>query len=202
MSDTARTTPSPPKPGRPRSAEAREAVLHAVDDMLVEEGYAAMTIKGIAERAGVGRQTVYRWWSTKAEILMEATTIDAAEALRLDPADEARDALDTRDALLGFLRQWRSFLCDAPSGIAYRALIGEAQHDASVRELVQNADVIGIASRRLLDSVASDLPGLPSLDLASDQLTGPLLSHVLTRPSPPDDDFLTEHVETLLRAWA
>lgn len=202
MSDTAHTTPSPAKPGRPRSTEAREAVLHAVDDMLVEEGYAAMTIKGIAERAGVGRQTVYRWWSTKAEILMEATTIDAAEALRLDPADEARDALDTRDALLGFLRQWRSFLCDTPSGIAYRALIGEAQHDASVRELVQNADVIGIASRRLLDSVASDLPGLPRFDLASDQLTGPLLSHVLTRPSPADDDFLTEHVETLLRAWA
>jgi AcrR family transcriptional regulator len=42
-----------------RSEEARRAVLGAVDDLLVEVGYAAMTMKGIAERAGVGRQTVY-----------------------------------------------------------------------------------------------------------------------------------------------
>jgi AcrR family transcriptional regulator len=48
--------------GRPRSEQAREAVLHAVDDLLLEVGYAALTMKGIAERAGVGRQTVYRWW--------------------------------------------------------------------------------------------------------------------------------------------
>lgn len=138
-----------------------------------------MTMKGISERAGVGRQTVYRWWTTKAEILMEAMTIDAAEALQVDPAEGAPSAL------LGFLTQWRSFLCDGPSGLAYRALIGEAQHDAAVRELIQNADLLGTASRRLLDSIATELPGLPSLDLAGDQLTGPLLIRVLTRPSPP-----------------
>jgi AcrR family transcriptional regulator len=40
--------------GRPRSDAARQAVLHAVDDMLVEDGYASMTMKGIAARAGVG----------------------------------------------------------------------------------------------------------------------------------------------------
>ncbi|WP_431031376.1 TetR/AcrR family transcriptional regulator [Plantibacter sp. RU18] len=195
MSSPANPAPHRPKAGRPRSAEARDAVLHAVDDMLAEEGYAAMTMKGISERAGVGRQTVYRWWTTKAEILMEAMTIDAAEALQVDPAEGAPSAL------LGFLTQWRSFLCDGPSGLAYRALIGEAQHDAAVRELIQNADLLGTASRRLLDSIATELPGLPSLDLAGDQLTGPLLIRVLTRPSPPDDNFLSEHVDTLLRAW-
>src|SRR5580658_3505664 len=63
--------------GRPRSEVARRAVLHAVDDLLVDVGYAAMTMKGIAERAGVGRQTVYRWWSNKAEILLEACVADA-----------------------------------------------------------------------------------------------------------------------------
>jgi len=72
---------APPTPGRPRSEAARRAVLHAVDDMLVEVGYAAMTMKGIAERAGVGRQTVYRWWSTKAQILLEACVDDARSEL-------------------------------------------------------------------------------------------------------------------------
>lgn len=183
------------KVGRPRSAEAREAVLHAVDDMLVEEGYAAMTMKGIAERAGVGRQTVYRWWSTKAEILMEATTVDVGEALHSDPPTDARDALH------GFLQQWRSFLCDSPAGLAYRALIGEAQHDASVMTLVQEADLIGGATRRLLESVALQLPGLTDLDLATEQLTGPLLSHVLTRATAPSDEFLWNHTSTLMFAW-
>ncbi len=187
---------APTRAGRPRSAEAREAVLHAVDEMLVDVGYAAMTMKGIAERAGVGRQTVYRWWATKAEILMEATTIDAAEALAFDHSG------DPGSDLLRFLAQWRGFLCDDPSGLAYRALIGEAQHDASVRALVQDADLLGTTSRHLLESLASDLPGLPDLTLAADQLTGPLLSHVLLRPAPPDDDMLAGHVATLLRAWS
>src|SRR6187551_2581524 len=72
--------------GRPRSERARRAVLHAVDDLLVDVGYAALTMKGIAERAGVGRQTVYRWWSTKAEILFEASVADAEEELAVPPA--------------------------------------------------------------------------------------------------------------------
>src|SRR3954452_848903 len=71
--------------GRPRSESARIAVLHAVDDLLGEVGYAAMTMKGIAERAGVGRQTVYRWWSTKAEILLEGCLTDAREELAVPP---------------------------------------------------------------------------------------------------------------------
>jgi AcrR family transcriptional regulator len=58
-----------------------------VDDLPVEVGYAAMTMKGIAERVGVGRQTVYRWWSTKAEILFEASVIDDARELAPDPRE-------------------------------------------------------------------------------------------------------------------
>jgi AcrR family transcriptional regulator len=78
------STPSTATLGRPRSETARRAILEAVDDMLVEEGYAAMTMKDIAARAGVGKQTVYRWWSSKAEILFEATVEDAADELDID----------------------------------------------------------------------------------------------------------------------
>ncbi|MBV8136245.1 MAG: helix-turn-helix transcriptional regulator, partial [Deltaproteobacteria bacterium] len=44
-----------------RSEEARQAVLEAADNLLVEVGFAAVTIEGIAARAGVGKQTIYRW---------------------------------------------------------------------------------------------------------------------------------------------
>src|SRR5829696_6510095 len=90
--------------GRPRSERARRAVLHAVDDLLVDGGYAAMTMKGIAERAGVGRQTVYRWWSTKAEILFDACVEDAEEELVVPVAATAGEEL------LGYLTSLNRFL--------------------------------------------------------------------------------------------
>jgi Bacterial regulatory proteins, tetR family len=64
-----------------RSEAAREAVLEAADDLLVENGFAGVTIEGIAARAGVGKQTIYRWWSSKTDILMDAFLEDAAQQL-------------------------------------------------------------------------------------------------------------------------
>ena len=108
---------APPTPGRPRSEAARRAVLHAVDDMLVEVGYAAMTMKGIAERAGVGRQTVYRWWSTKAQILLEACVDDARSELTTPRRGDAQRNL------LDYLVALTEFLTGSPAGLAYRCLL-------------------------------------------------------------------------------
>src|SRR6202451_1156755 len=66
-----------------RSDRARIAVLHAADDLLVERGYAGVTIEGIAARAGVAKQTIYRWWPSKFEILMDTLLEDAAGALAI-----------------------------------------------------------------------------------------------------------------------
>ncbi len=52
-------------PGRPRSEVARAAILTAASALLDEAGCAALTIEGIAARAGVGKRTIYRWWPTK-----------------------------------------------------------------------------------------------------------------------------------------
>ncbi|HEV3362397.1 MAG TPA: TetR/AcrR family transcriptional regulator [Pseudonocardiaceae bacterium] len=58
--------------GRPRSAAARQAILDAAHAELQERGYAALTIEGIASRAGVGKQTIYRWWPSKADVVLDA----------------------------------------------------------------------------------------------------------------------------------
>ncbi|MCM1976955.1 MULTISPECIES: TetR/AcrR family transcriptional regulator [Streptomyces] len=55
-----------------RSEKSRRAIYDAALALVGEVGYPKTTIEGIAARAGVGKQTIYRWWSSKAEVLMEA----------------------------------------------------------------------------------------------------------------------------------
>jgi AcrR family transcriptional regulator len=68
----------PPKsPGRPRSAAAHQAMLKAALELLAEVGFAAISIEAIANRAGVGKTTIYRRYRSKHELIA-----DAIESLR------------------------------------------------------------------------------------------------------------------------
>ena len=179
------------KAGRPRSEHARSAILHAVDDLVLEVGYGAVTLKGIAERAGVSRQTVYRWWSTKAEILLEASTVDAREELDVPAHD------DPLDDIAAYLDALIVFLAASPAGAAYRALLGQAQHDDAVKELLNEHDPLGASAAAVLaralpeDSLALSLPRATAL------LLGPVFFWVLSGRAPTEldardlaDDFL------------
>ena len=182
---------SPHTLGRPRSEDARLAVLHAADDLLVSEGYAAMTMKGIAERAGVGRQTLYRWWSSKAEILLEASAFDSAQELAV-----TNDS-DPRKEISSFLRALAKFLTTSDAGLAYRALLGEAQHDTKVAELLSQNDILGNAARPVIASVRKNghLTTSVSDELHIAELVGPLTYRVLTgkkAPSSAEIELMTE----------
>jgi AcrR family transcriptional regulator len=164
--------------GRPRSEQARDAVLHAVDDLLLEVGYAAMTMKGIAERAGVGRQTVYRWWSHKAEILLEASVADAQEELAVPATGSALNDLTA------YLQALVTFLTRSPAGVAYRALIAAAQHDTAVATLIATSDVLGASSRAVLTRMTGEGTHVGDLDRASALLVGPVFYWVMSGRDP------------------
>jgi AcrR family transcriptional regulator len=60
------------KPGRPRSVQAHKAIIDATLELLAEEGFQGLSIEAVAARAGVGKTTIYRRWSSKEELVMEA----------------------------------------------------------------------------------------------------------------------------------
>jgi AcrR family transcriptional regulator len=77
--------------GRPRSAEAHASILNAAIALLVEEGYRGFSMENVAARAGVGKATIYRRWSSKDELLKEAIASLSADFEYLDTGSFAGD---------------------------------------------------------------------------------------------------------------
>src|SRR2546428_6377891 len=67
-----RPIPTPPKRGRPRSGRTEKAILQAASEMVTSSGLAEMTIEGVAERAGVGKASIYRRWPSKGALAFDA----------------------------------------------------------------------------------------------------------------------------------
>src|SRR2546421_3320565 len=75
MTDTAAATR-----GRPRSVEADAAIREATVDLLAQEGYAGLTMSGVAQRAGVSTATLYRRWHSKLELVIDVLAMRAEES--------------------------------------------------------------------------------------------------------------------------
>jgi AcrR family transcriptional regulator len=113
-------------PGRPRSESARRATLGAITELIGRDGYGRVTMESIARRAGVSKQTVYRWWPTKAAILLEALNEGAAAISPL------RDTGSFETDLRSFVR---STVAGARSNARLlAALMAEAQFDEGLAE--------------------------------------------------------------------
>lgn len=97
-SDVADDSP-PRRPGRPRSQASRDAILAATRHLLETVPLAELSIEGVAREAGVGKTTIYRWWSGKAALVLEAIADDEEEA----PAGRSATS-DPRRALRAYAR--------------------------------------------------------------------------------------------------
>jgi AcrR family transcriptional regulator len=179
-----------------RSEQARQAVLEAADDLLVAKGFAGVTIEGIAAGAGVAKQTIYRWWTSKTDILLDAFLEDAAE--QLTPVDHGDIGRDLRE----HLRRLAEFLTRSDAGAVFKALIGQAQHDPAFAASLR-ARYLDEQRRR--DSLplerATERGQLPAgLDTAAevDQLVGPIYHRVLVTGDSVDEAFTDRLVDGFL----
>ncbi|MEV7598624.1 TetR/AcrR family transcriptional regulator [Kitasatospora sp. NPDC089797] len=179
-----------------RSEQARLAVLRAADDLLVERGFAGVTIEGIAARAGVAKQTIYRWWNSKVDVLLDTFLLDAEHELAVP--DQGGVEQDLRE----YLRRLAGFLTTSDAGAVLRALIGQAQHDPALAHtlrtdhLARQREWERTLLRRAVDR--GELPADLDLDLALDRLTGPVYYRVLVTGGPVGPQFTDTLLERFL----
>jgi len=110
----------------PRGGRSRQAILRAAYELCGRTGFGALTIEAIAARAGVGKQTIYRWWPSKGAVVLDALlSVLQGPGGYPDTGDVAAD-LRTRLATVVPLYTSRGF------GPVYRGLIAESQFDAAL----------------------------------------------------------------------
>ncbi|HEV7710427.1 MAG TPA: TetR/AcrR family transcriptional regulator [Asanoa sp.] len=175
-------------------------MLEAADNLLVEVGYPRLTIEGIAERAGVAKQTIYRWWQSKNDILLDAFVQDAAEALV--PADTA----DLRQDLRTHARKIARFLTRSDAGAVFRALTAQAQHDPALAARLRFEH---LSKQRGYDrlpferAIARDaLDSNADIDLAVDQIVGPIYYRVLVTGQTVSPKFTDSLVDAVLARFS
>jgi len=191
-----------PRAGRPRSAESRRAIIQSAMGILQNDGYAALNIEAIAAKAGVSKQTIYRWWSSAAFIVLEALTADmessGPESLTPDTGSLKGDLLELVRPTVRALAQRR--------GPVFKALIAEAQADARFAEAFRTSlmaahreTVRAIVGRAQLRSeVAFDADA----DLVADVIYGPILYRLLNGHLALDETFaygLTDAAVVMLK---
>jgi AcrR family transcriptional regulator len=188
---------NPGRTGRRRSEGSRDAILRAATELVVEDGYAAVSVEKIAQRAGVGKQTIYRWWPSKGDVLMEALARKADVHIPLP--DEGSWAADLRRMLDDSFALGQ----EPQVGELLRALMVEAQLDPAFgtrfrAEFLQRrrAALATLVERARL---RGDLPGTLTAGFAADVVFGVLWYRLLAVPQPLDRR-LTKRLVALLTA--
>jgi len=119
------------RPGRPRSAEVDRAIIQATLDLLVDEGYTALTVEAVAARACVGKTTVYRRWANKDVLVADALSSVNEE---LPPVPTAGSL---RDRLVALLEQIRTRSPETVSGRIMPRMVAYARSHPELFEVYQ-----------------------------------------------------------------
>jgi AcrR family transcriptional regulator len=187
--------PIPARAGRKRSEESRLAILTAAFHLVEEVGYAGLTIEGIAAHSGAGKQTIYRWWPSKADVLLDALATKAE--LHIPIPDEGSYAADLRAFLTVSFKLGR----DRRVLDVLRALMAQAQIDTEFGKrfrslfLQRRRDALAIIVDRAQDR--ADLPAMPSPGTIADIVFGVIWYRLLATGEPVGQQLVDELVTIL-----
>ncbi|MEU9484594.1 TetR/AcrR family transcriptional regulator [Streptomyces decoyicus] len=181
-----------------RSERSRRAIFDAALALVGEVGYEKLTIEGIASRAGVGKQTIYRWWPSKAAVLLDAFTVDVEdyEASIPDTGDLAAD-------LKFVLRATADEFNDPAFQAPYRALAVAGANDAELsRTFVARLLEPGIrvyVDRLRAAQEAGEVAEDVDVRIAAEMVLSPFSQRWLMRTGELTYDFVDTLVDQALR---
>jgi AcrR family transcriptional regulator len=183
--------------GRPRSQAAHRAILQAANELLSRDGFAALTVEAIAAKAGVSKATIYRWWSSKAAVVMDGFLAATAPTIPFPDTGSIRE--DFRHQMLMVVDLFAS-----QTGRTIAVLIAEGQNDL---ELAEAFRFRYLAARRreakhiLERGIArKELRADLDLDIVLDAFYGPLYYRLLVGHAPLDVYFVNKLVDLVMIA--
>ena len=176
----------PRRPGRPRSQDARKAILKVAYHLLKEHGHEGVSTPQLASEAGVSTATLYRWWPTKEAVLLEAFFEAAGEML---PFGQDRSPLARlRKHVVGAARFLKS-----EHGRVMARLIKAIQEDDELRRgFLQIHYLPRRAAAHAVIREAMQVGELPSdidPEILIDALYGPLYARLFLGHAPLDEKF-------------
>lgn len=182
-------------PGRPRSEQARLAILRSTLKLLGKNGFSDLTIEAVAAHAGVGKATVYRWWPNKAALIADAFANSTTRKLHFP---------DTGFVLTDMSQQMRQLIkvFRSQRGRIVSAILGGGQSDkdliAAFRERFlwpRRREAYATLRRGI---VRGELRRDQDLDLLLDSLYGPIYMRFLIRHDDLTPDFVDSLCELVL----
>jgi AcrR family transcriptional regulator len=184
--------------GRPRSETAHQAVLTAAAELLLDHGLHAVSMDAVAERAGVSKATIYRWWPTKETLALEMLFTQWAAVTPL-----RSEAGSLRGDLIALLRAWARLASGRPYGRVVAALLAQAQANPMFSAEYQRRmlDPRQHQARAILTQAIArgEIAAGTNVEVAIDLLYGPLYHRLLHGHAPLDDQFVDDVVEMVLR---
>ncbi|MGI5216755.1 TetR/AcrR family transcriptional regulator [Nocardia sp. CA-290969] len=184
---------------RRRGAERTRELLTVTLELATEVGYRGLSVEAIAARAGVGKHTIYRRWSSIAELLLDALSVVWISDLDYRTSGPVR--ADLREQ---FLRSSQA-LSTPPIGPIYRAVIAEAQADPALRATLHER-FLATVEQRTLDRITraqrdGQLVADVNLEYAAEVLCGTLYYRSLLTTRPVDENAIDGLLDMFMAAY-
>lgn len=181
---------TPVSASRRRSEKSRAAIVKATKDLLLERGFDGLSIEAVAARAGVGKQTIYRWWPSRPVLVADVLLEDADKILR---------PVDHTDDLAADLTRWATGLAATLTTFRGNAMlriltIAGLEHD-DIRTRMYDAFSVPLhagVQERLSSGGLDD----PTARAAADAIVGGIVYAILNEGR----DFRRSRAETITRA--
>lgn len=186
--------PKPVPRGRPRSQKAKLAALKAARELLRERGMTGVTVEAIAQRAGIGKPTIYRYWPNAMAVVMSSL---------VDRDDEQSDEI-SETGLAGLRSQLTNIsrILSSPEGKSIALLLAASDKDSELHKVFRNHFFLKgrrIARQRLEEALAhGEVREHTDIETALDAIFGPIYLRLFLGHEPIHAQFVDDALNMLM----